>query len=62
MTTPTTRAALVLDDEDRVMLKELASLWIAAKREVERAKVLLTYADSKLPTEIQRTLCGVASE
>ena len=29
---------------------------MVAKREVERAKVLLTYADSKLPNEIQGTL------
>ena len=62
MATPTTREALVLDDEDHVMLKELASSRVAAKREVERAKMLLTYTNSKLPTGIRRTLCGVASD
>jgi len=39
------RAALVLTDEQRSMLKELAGSRTAAQREVERAKVLLAYAD-----------------
>jgi len=39
-----------------LMLNELAGSRTAALREVERAKVLLAYADGKLPTEIQRTL------
>jgi transposase len=50
------RAALVLTDEHRSMLRELAGSRTAAQREVERAKVLLAYAEAKTPTEIQRTL------
>lgn len=56
MARPTTRAALVLSAQDQSMLKELAGSRTAAQREVERAKVLLAYADGKLPTEIQRML------
>jgi hypothetical protein len=41
------------------MLSELAGSLTAARREVERAKILLAYADGKLPTEIQR-LHGVS--
>ena len=50
------RAALVLNDEQRTMLRERAGSRTAAQREVERAKVLLAYADGKSPTEIQRAL------
>ena len=56
MARPTTRAALSLSDEDRSMLSELAGSRTAAQREVERAKVLLAYAEGKQPTEIGRTL------
>jgi transposase len=38
------------------MLGELAGSRTAALREVQRAKVLLAYADGKAPTEIQRAL------
>jgi transposase len=50
------RAALVLTEEQRSMLSELAASRTAAQREVERAKVLLAYAEGKAPTEIQRLL------
>jgi transposase len=52
----TARAALILDDEHRGKLRELAGSRTAAQREVERAKVLLAYAGGKSPTEIQRAL------
>ncbi len=38
------------------MLSELAGSRTAAQREVERAKVLLAYADGKSPTQIQRAV------
>ena len=38
------------------MLSELAGSRTAAQREVERAKVLLAYAEGKAPTQIQRAL------
>ena len=50
----TGRAALKLSVEQRSMLEERAGSRAAAQREVERAKVLLAYADGKSPTEIQR--------
>ena len=56
MARQTARAALVLSAEHRSMLSELAGSRTAAHREVERAKVLLAYADGKSPTEIQRAL------
>ena len=59
MARPTARAALALSPSERIMLTELAASRTAAQREVERAKVLLAYADGKLPTEIQR-LHGVS--
>ncbi|MBK3824032.1 IS630 family transposase, partial [Paraburkholderia aspalathi] len=40
----TARAPLVLTDEQRSMLRELAGSRTAPQREVERAKVLLAYA------------------
>lgn len=55
MARPTGRAALVLSEEHRSMLNKLAGSRTAARREVERAKVLLAYADGKLPTEIWRS-------
>lgn len=59
MARPTARATLILSETERTMLTELAASRTAAQREVERAKVLLAYADGKLPTEIQR-LYGVS--
>ena len=50
------RAALVLSDEQRVMLSELAGSRTAAMREVERAGVLLKYAEGQSISEIQRQL------
>lgn len=50
------RAALTLDDEQRSMLEELSGSRTAPVREVERAKVLLAFAQGKAPTEIQRLL------
>jgi transposase len=50
------RAALVLTPEQRATLKELAASRSAAAREVERAKVMLGYADGMTITELQRQL------
>jgi transposase len=52
----TGRAPLVLGIEQRSMLEELVGSRTASMREVERAKVLLAYAQGKAPTEIQRLL------
>lgn len=52
----TGRAPLMLSAEQRAMLSELAGSRTAAQREVERAKILLAYAEAKAPTEIQRLL------
>ncbi len=56
MARKTGRAPLTLSVEQRAMLSELAGSRTSAQREVERAKVLLAYADGKSPTEIQRAL------
>ena len=50
------RAALVLTDEQRSRLSELAASRTAPLREVERAGVLLKYAQGVSITEIQRQL------
>jgi transposase len=50
------RAALVLTQEQRATLKELAGSRTAPAREVVRAKVLLGYADGATITELQRRL------
>ena len=50
------RAALVLTAQQRTTLKELAASRSAATREVERAKVMLGYADGVTVTELQRQL------
>jgi len=50
------RAALVLSDESRSMLSELTASRTAAVREVERAGILLKYAEGLSITEIQRQL------
>ena len=56
MARQTGRAALLLSGEHRSMLSELAGSRTAAQREVERAKVLLAYADGQSPTQIQRAV------
>lgn len=56
MARKTGRAALTLTEEQRSMLSELAGSRTAAQREIERAKVLLAYAQGQSPTEIQRAL------
>ena len=56
MARQTGRAALVLSGEHRIMLSKLAGSRTAAQREVERAKVLLAYAEGNSPTQIQRAL------
>ena len=50
------RAALVLTPEQRAPLKELAGSRTAPAREVDRAKILLDYADGVSITELQRRL------
>jgi transposase len=52
----TKRAALVLASEQRTMLEELARSRTAPAREVERAKVLLSYAGGASIMELQRQL------
>lgn len=56
MTRKTGRAALELTEEQRSRLEKLAGSRTAPQREVQRAKVLLAYAEGKSPTEIQRSL------
>ncbi len=50
------RAALVLTAQQRATLKEMSASRTAPAREVERAKVLLGYADGISITELQRQL------
>mgnify|MGYP001179615334 CR=1 FL=1 len=50
------RAVLVLSDENRAKLSELAASRTAAVREVERAGVLLKYAEGLSISEIKRQL------
>jgi transposase len=47
---------LSLSDEQRSTLKDLGASRTAARREVERARILLAYADGNSPTQIQRAL------
>ena len=56
MTRHTGRAALMLDEERRLMLQGLAGSRTAERREVERARILLAYAEGQSPTEIHRAL------
>lgn len=56
MSRQTKRAALVLGTEHRAMLRDLAGSRTAPQREVERAKILLAYADGQSPTQIQRAV------
>ena len=50
------RAALALTPEQRVKLRDLSGSRTASAREVERAKILLGYADGISITELQRRL------
>ena len=56
MARKSTRAALVLTPEQRAALKALAASRSAATREVDRAKIMLGYADGTTVTELQRSL------
>ncbi|OGA34044.1 MAG: integrase [Betaproteobacteria bacterium RIFCSPLOWO2_12_61_14] len=56
MTRKSNRAALVLTADQTKMLKELAASRTAPVREVERARVLLGYADGTSITQLQRQL------
>ena len=56
MARKSTRAALVLTEQQRATLKELAASRSAPTREVERAKVMLGYADGVSITGLQRQL------
>jgi len=56
MASKTKRAALVLTDEQRAMLQDLARSRTAPAREVERAKVLLGYADGMSIMGLRRQL------
>ncbi|HNH25167.1 MAG TPA: helix-turn-helix domain-containing protein, partial [Accumulibacter sp.] len=56
MARPVGRAPLTLSPQQRGKLNELASSRTAPQREVERAKVLLAYADGQTPTQIQRAV------
>ena len=50
------RAALVLTPEQRATLRQLAASRTAPTREVERAKVMVGYADGLTVTQLQRQL------
>ena len=50
------RASLVLTQEQRATLQVLSASRVAPAREVERAKVMLGYADGVSITELQRRL------
>lgn len=50
------RPALVLTQEQRSKLQQLCASRVASTREVERAKVMLGYADGISITELQRRL------
>lgn len=54
MARKTKRAALVLTDEQRTKLKELAGSRTLPIREVERAKILLGYAEGASITDLKR--------
>src|SRR5512136_2235455 len=56
MARETGRARLVLSESDRQTLVELSRSRIAPIREVERAKVLLHYAEGVSISDIQRQL------
>ena len=52
----TKRAALVLTEEQKTMLKELSRSRTAPAREIERAKVLIGYADGISISSLQRQI------
>jgi len=52
----TKRAALILTDNQKAMLNELSRSRTAPMREVERAKVLIGYADGITITDLQRQI------
>ena len=54
----TKRAALVLTEDQRAMLKELSRSRTASAREIERAKVLIGYADGISIVGLQRQTGG----
>lgn len=56
MARPVGRAPLALSEQHRSKLSALAGSRTAPQREVERAKILLAYADGKTPTQIQSAL------
>lgn len=56
MARPVGRAALILSPSQRKLLKDRAGSRTAPMREVQRAKILLNYADGKTPTQIQAAL------
>lgn len=56
MARKTSRAALRLSDQERGELERLAQSRTAARREVERAGILLAYAEGQGITEIERIL------
>jgi transposase len=56
MARPSGRAVLKLSEDDKALLGTLAGSRTAPRREVERAQVLLAYAEGQLPTQIQRSL------
>jgi hypothetical protein len=53
------RPLLVLTQEQRTTLQELSASRVAPTREVERAKVMLGYADGVSITELQPDLGSV---
>ena len=56
MARKTKRAALQVSDQERLELERLAQSRTAPRREVERAAILLRYADGQGITEIERAL------
>ena len=54
----TKRAVLVLTEDQRAMLKELSRSRTAPAREIERAKVLIGYADGISIAGLQRQTGG----
>ncbi|SDH65037.1 Helix-turn-helix domain-containing protein [Nitrosomonas sp. Nm132] len=52
----TKRAALVLMEDQKKMLKELSRSRTAPAREIERAKILIDYADGISITGLQRQI------
>jgi len=54
----TKRAALMLTEDQKTMLRELSRSRTAPAREVERAKVLIGYADGRSITDLHRQIGG----